>query len=550
MTGTEFTLPILRGLHVIALCSLFGTLMSGAVVIPMPASVSAAASLHARLLRLVRCNLLIAACSGLLWFTAAAAGIAGALTASQVLAAIPEVALYTHFGHMVLARSVLLLLLVPLAVLPAPRGPASFAATMLAGATLALQAATSHASAMEGGTGAGLVAAEALHLLAAGAWLGGLLPLLLCVRFAPPELAAAALRRFFPLGCAAVATLVLTSVVSALALVGSVPALIGTSYGRVALLKLGLFATLFGFAALNRLVFCTRPGAPLRRSLMGETGVAVMLLIAAGSLAHLTPGAHEQPEWPFPWRLEPGATGHLIPAYPTSFYTLPGPATADSIVRGARNYEAACASCHGTGGRGDGPAASTLPTPPPDLTAHRVMDYADGDLFWLAGHQASATDEVRWDLVNFLRARNRGSIARMSGKRFNPSRLPLFRALCTDGSVITPQDLEGRALRIRVAVAERRPALDVTRLDGRGDSLAATECIGQSEALESLGIILGAPPGELAGSEFLVDSNGWLRALWRRGDRGGWDTPALLLARLQILADHPLPLGAGQPHMH
>jgi len=194
--------------------------------------------------------------------------------------------------------------------------------------------------------------------------------------------------------------------------------------------------------------------------------------------------------------------------------------------------------------------ASALPIPPPDLTAHRGLDHTDGDLFWLAGHQVPATDDVRWDLVNFLRARNRGSTARMSGKRFNPSQMPLFYAQCADGSVITPQDLEGRALRIRVAAADRRPALDVTRLDDRGHSLMATECTSQSEALESLGTILGAQPGELAGSEFLVDSHGWLRALSRRGDRGGWDTPALLLARLQILADHPLPFGAGQPHVH
>src|SRR6185437_509755 len=256
MTGTEFTLSILRGLHVIALCSLFGALLSRAVVIPWAASASAVPSMHARLLRFIRCNLLVAAWSGLLWFTAAAAGIADALTASQALAAIPDVALHTHFGRVVLARFALLLLLVPFMASPAPRRPASFAATVLAGAALALQAATSHASAMEGRTGAGLVAAEALHLLAAGAWLGGLLPLLLCVRLAPPELATVALRRFFPLGCAAVATLAVTSPLSALALVGSVPALVGTSYGRVALLKLGLFAALLGFAALNRLVFC------------------------------------------------------------------------------------------------------------------------------------------------------------------------------------------------------------------------------------------------------------------------------------------------------
>jgi putative copper export protein len=41
-----------------------------------------------------------------------------------------------------------------------------------------------------------LLYSEGLHLLAGGAWLGGLLPLLILVRDAPPKPAAEALRRF------------------------------------------------------------------------------------------------------------------------------------------------------------------------------------------------------------------------------------------------------------------------------------------------------------------------------------------------------------------
>jgi mono/diheme cytochrome c family protein len=37
-------------------------------------------------------------------------------------------------------------------------------------------------------------------------------------------------------------------------------------------------------------------------------------------------------------------------------------------VNGSATFKAYCAQCHGVSGRGDGPAAKALKTPPPDLT--------------------------------------------------------------------------------------------------------------------------------------------------------------------------------------
>jgi len=39
-----------------------------------------------------------------------------------------------------------------------------------------------------------------------------------------------------------------------------------------------------------------------------------------------------------------------------------------SITSGPQMYTTYCAVCHGAGGKGDGPAAPALKTPPPDLT--------------------------------------------------------------------------------------------------------------------------------------------------------------------------------------
>ncbi len=44
------------------------------------------------------------------------------------------------------------------------------------------------------------------------------------------------------------------------------------------------------------------------------------------------------------------------------------PTRTQLLAEGQQTYQRACASCHGVDARGDGPVASTLQVPPPDLT--------------------------------------------------------------------------------------------------------------------------------------------------------------------------------------
>jgi copper resistance protein D len=100
-------------------------------------------------------------------------------------------------------------------------------------------------------------AADILHLVAAAAWVGALLPFVLLLTTVDKDeasvaIARTAVLRFSTLGIAAVATLLLTGIVNSWYLVGSVAALTGTYYGQLLLAKLALFVAMVAIAAVNR----------------------------------------------------------------------------------------------------------------------------------------------------------------------------------------------------------------------------------------------------------------------------------------------------------
>jgi putative copper export protein/mono/diheme cytochrome c family protein len=551
MSGVDLASTVLRAIHLAAVASLFGTLVFTGVVLPPLPAAAYVPRLQRRLAWLCRCSMILALVAGGAWLVTRAGAMAAVEEVSALPGALVLVALDTRFGRLLLLRLGLLF-----TVCLALRRPRRWVAIPLSGAALALQAATSHAGAMDGQPGQLLMLAEALHIIAAAAWLGALAPLLIVLASLPLEAAAAVIRRFFPLGLAAVLAIAATSLVQAVQLVGSVAALFGTAYGRMALLKLSLFGVLLVFAWLNRFVF--RPGPAMRRSISAEATVAAVLMLAAGSLAHMAPGGHEQAVWPFPWQLNPGGLsapgGLFVAATPTTFFVSPTGFSAAAIVRGGRVYHAACAACHGATGHGDGPAAGTLETVPADLTALRLLELSDGELFWRTGHAVSMTADDRWDLVDYLRAHNRGEFVRTAGRRLQLLRIPRFGASCAGGRVLAEADLRGRVLHLVVP--------DVVQpIQGADDPLAATlvladaamqadgrACNAAPDARPALAILLGATPEALAGQQFLIDPNGWLRASWRPGEPAAWTSPELLTARVRMLAERPLPADPADAH--
>jgi putative copper export protein/methionine-rich copper-binding protein CopC len=185
---------------------------------------------------------------------------------------------------------------------------AGWAIAAVAGLALAVTPALSgHAATMSGSLGLLVIAADALHVLAAGGWLGGLLVLLVAglpaavrqgsARRGPA--AAALVRAFSPTALLFASLLVLTGIFAAVIHSSSLDALLGSRYGTLLLIKLGIFMLVFGIGAYNFLRVRPALGddtgtTRLRRSAGVEIAVgAAVLLVTAMLVATARP--YEEP---------------------------------------------------------------------------------------------------------------------------------------------------------------------------------------------------------------------------------------------------------------
>lgn len=185
-------------------------------------------------------------------------------------------------------------------------------AGVLAGFALAALAGMGHAGASQGFARALHLAADAVHLLAAGAWLGALLPLIGVlggvsdtVRRNAPHLAVHATQRFSVLGVASMTVVVLSGIINAGYTLMTPAALVTSQYGWLLLAKIGVFATIIGFAAINR--FSLTPkfvsaaygsgeqdllARRLRRNAISECLLGFGIVAIIGKLGITLPGAH------------------------------------------------------------------------------------------------------------------------------------------------------------------------------------------------------------------------------------------------------------------
>jgi copper transport protein len=159
-----------------------------------------------------------------------------------------------------------------------------------------------------------LAPANVLHVLAIGAWLGGMAVLVLAVRSAtirlePGErtrLLAAIVARFSAMAGVAIAVLLASGIAQGIVEVRTPANLVETAFGRAVLVKIVLFAAIVALGAVNRrrllpaLSHAARSGEPpgragqlLRRTLRAELVLGIVVLAVTGALAGYAPSVAE-----------------------------------------------------------------------------------------------------------------------------------------------------------------------------------------------------------------------------------------------------------------
>ncbi|WP_316202232.1 MULTISPECIES: copper resistance D family protein [unclassified Bradyrhizobium] len=143
-----------------------------------------------------------------------------------------------------------------------------------------------------------LLAADFLHMLGAGVWIGGLPYFMMALNGCKADDDQRRIgRRYSLMSMVSVAAIVLGGIVMAIAYLGSFAAIYGTAYGVMTSAKVAMLLMLLALGAGNFLAVerlrRRDPAAPLlrmKRFVEVELGIGLTVLLTAGSLTSLPPG--------------------------------------------------------------------------------------------------------------------------------------------------------------------------------------------------------------------------------------------------------------------
>jgi mono/diheme cytochrome c family protein len=263
----------------------------------------------------------------------------------------------------------------------------------------------------------------------------------------------------------------------------------------------------------------------------------------------------------------------LVPATPASYQLSPTGFTASAIASGRAVFAQTCVACHGNAGDGVGGRGEIA-----DLRAPHIWSHPVGDLFWFVSHginepdgtplmpafEAILPERTRWALIDYVHALNAGAVARGLGGWPGRVTAPSAAISCTKINAHSIADLRGKAVRIILgALPVPLPLLPpvngiaVITVWIPGDATEAApapgvDCVaqGSADAATAYAVLAGSADGKLIPARFLIDPEGVLRSVWRKGDGDDWADPNRQLQEVRTICTEAFAIGAGDEHEH
>ena len=294
-------LILVRAVHFAATLLAAGTTIFISAVAEPAAGKPGLATLRHQLIVLVWLALTVAVVAGGVWLVLLASDILGSSISDICLhGGAWQVLTDTRFGQVWCTRLALALLL----ALVLPWRATRWLQITIVAAFLGLLALVGHAGATPGPAGDLHLVSDVLHLLAAGAWLGGLPAFAFFLwqagRGTGRARDAATVRvvdRFSRLGVLSVGILLASGLVNSWSLLNGPRDLIASDYGRLVALKIALFGAMVAIAAVNKFYLTPRlPKAAalraLRRNSLAEICLGLCVLVFVAVLGTQPPGTH------------------------------------------------------------------------------------------------------------------------------------------------------------------------------------------------------------------------------------------------------------------
>jgi len=276
-------LVLCRFLHFIVVLLMFGA----CVFRPWLLDAGPQPVLDRQLSRITQGLAWLALVSGVVWLLLISASMAGVGLGELEWSTVQLVLGKTFFGqvwtwHLMLSLLLVLALMTPWKALRLP----------LCALLLATLAPVGHGAMLNGLAGQLLILNQVVHLVCVGAWLGGLLVLVLILRQAERYPLEPILLRFSGVGYALVAGLLVSGLINIRVLTGQFwPTPLFSGFALILLIKVLLVVGMLGLALLNRLRIknCEQRLGTLKASVMLEWLLGVSAVAAVSLLGTLPP---------------------------------------------------------------------------------------------------------------------------------------------------------------------------------------------------------------------------------------------------------------------